>query len=252
MPGTYTLTFTLSGMQTATRRSGRAPRTGHAGRREAGRAAASRRSITVTAAGDARRQGVDGDPERHLAASRSSALPVDAGLPRSAEADPRRHVHAGHASAARAPARSGQDNVYMFDGVNVTMPLFGMLIAEPTRTTSRRSRHQGRREGDRLQPRRRLPDRLGQQVGHEQVHRRGRATRCCNTNFVADAEQDAACDVPAGSRLGQRQRRRTDPRRIGSSSTVRTTGRSQARQPGEPLRRAAGLRAASATRGSAS
>jgi len=35
---------------------------------------------------------------------------------------------------------SGQDNVYKFDGVNVTLPLFGTLSAEPAPTTSRRSR----------------------------------------------------------------------------------------------------------------
>ena len=33
--------------------------------------------------------------------------------------------------AARARGGSGQDNVYQFDGVNVTLPLFGTLSAEP-------------------------------------------------------------------------------------------------------------------------
>ena len=33
---------------------------------------------------------------------------------------------------------SGQDNIYQFDGVNVTLPLFGTLAADPRRTTSRR------------------------------------------------------------------------------------------------------------------
>jgi hypothetical protein len=35
---------------------------------------------------------------------------------------------------------SGQDNVYSFDGVNVTVPLFGTCPRSPRRTTSPRSR----------------------------------------------------------------------------------------------------------------
>ena len=46
------------------------------------------------------------------------------------EADPRRQVTQ---DTIRGPSAggSGQDNVYLFDGVNVTLPLFGTLSAEP-------------------------------------------------------------------------------------------------------------------------
>ena len=72
---------------------------------------------------------------------------------------------------------SGQDNVYQFDGVNVTLPLFGTLSAEPaSHDIAAGDRHQGRRPRRRLRPLRRLLDRLGQQVGHRRVPRPGSAT----------------------------------------------------------------------------
>ena len=69
---------------------------------------------------------------------------------------------------------SGQDNVYQFDGVNVTLPLFGTLVGRAGVARHRAGHgHQGRRARGRLRSRRRLLDRLGQQVRHEPVHRRG-------------------------------------------------------------------------------
>ena len=69
---------------------------------------------------------------------------------------------------------SGQDNVYKFDGVNVTLPLFGTLSAEPSsHDIAQVTTDQGRRAGGRLRSLRRLLDRHDQQVGHEPVCRRG-------------------------------------------------------------------------------
>ena len=69
---------------------------------------------------------------------------------------------------------SGQDNVYQFDGVNVTLPLFGTLASEPAShdieqvTTIRggaRAVDFDRSGG--------FTDRLGQQVRHQPVQRHG-------------------------------------------------------------------------------
>ena len=52
---------------------------------------------------------------------------------------------------------SGQDNVYNFDGVNVTLPLFGTLSAEPaSHDIAQITVVKGGAQGDRLQPRRRF------------------------------------------------------------------------------------------------
>ena len=75
--------------------------------------------------------------------------------------------------AVRGPSAggSGQDNVYNFDGANVTLPLFGTLSAEPSshdiaQVTTVRG---GARavDFDRLG---RVQHRLGEQVGHESLH----------------------------------------------------------------------------------
>jgi hypothetical protein len=122
------VTFTLSGMQTATKKVARAAR------REIDRvdarwaSAASPRAVTVT--GEARsstrrrrRSPAASERADHARAGRP-------GIPRPDQADPGRAVHAG---PTRGPSSgsSGQDNVYKFDGVNVTLPLFGTLSAEP-------------------------------------------------------------------------------------------------------------------------
>ena len=69
---------------------------------------------------------------------------------------------------------SGQDNVYQFDGVNVTLPLFGTLSAEPSsHDIAQVDDRPRRRARGRLRPLRRLLDRLGQQVRHQPVLGRG-------------------------------------------------------------------------------
>ena len=52
---------------------------------------------------------------------------------------------------------SGQDNVYQFDGVNVTLPLFGTLSAEPaSHDIDQVTVIRGGGQGHRLRPRGRL------------------------------------------------------------------------------------------------
>ena len=69
---------------------------------------------------------------------------------------------------------SGQDNVYKFDGVNVTLPLFGTLAVGAGLARHRAGDQRPRRRArGRLRSLGRLHDRLGQQVGHEPLQRHG-------------------------------------------------------------------------------
>jgi hypothetical protein len=128
-PGNYTLTFTLSGMQTVTRQAQVQlnidtpvnATLGIAGLEE---------TIVVTATAGL----VDRD-----SAALSSAVSSDqiAALPTGQEyRDLFKLIPAVQFTqdSTRGPSAggSGQDNVYQFDGVNVTMPLFGVLTAEPS------------------------------------------------------------------------------------------------------------------------
>jgi hypothetical protein len=128
-PGNYTLTFTLSGMQTVTRQAQVQlnidtpvnATLGIAGLEE---------TIVVTATAGL----VDRD-----SAALSSAVSSDqiAALPTGQEyRDLFKLIPAVQFTQdqTRGPSAggSGQDNVYQFDGVNVTMPLFGVLTAEPS------------------------------------------------------------------------------------------------------------------------
>ena len=72
---------------------------------------------------------------------------------------------------------SGQDNVYQFDGVNVTLPLFGTLSAEPSsHDIAQVDDRPRRRARGRLRSLGRLLDRHDQQVGHEPILRARSAT----------------------------------------------------------------------------
>jgi len=124
IPGDYTLTFSLSGMQTATRKTtvalfqdGTADvKLGVAGMSE---------SITVTAGttlvnkeSTALQSGLTTDQIRELPITQNYS-------------DLQKFIPGVmyNADTFRGPSAgaSGQDNVYMFDGVNITMPLFGIL-----------------------------------------------------------------------------------------------------------------------------
>jgi Carboxypeptidase regulatory-like domain len=129
LPGDYTVTFTLSGMQTATRKvqvllgqdTNADVKLGVAGVSE---------NITVEA-------------QASLVSKESTALNNGLsnkeiqGLPVAQEYRDLMKLIPGvmyTQDTVRGPSAgaSGQDNVYLFDGVNVTMPLFGVLVAEPS------------------------------------------------------------------------------------------------------------------------
>jgi hypothetical protein len=128
IPGDYTVTFTLSGMQTVTRKATvllgqTAPvdvQLGVQGLTE---------TVTVTA-------------EASLVNKESTALQSGftteqiAHLPISQNYSDLQKLIPGVMNTEdtfRGPSAgaSGQDNVYLFDGVNITMPLFGILNADP-------------------------------------------------------------------------------------------------------------------------
>jgi hypothetical protein len=128
-PGTYTLTFSLSGMSTITRNVLVQLDQTTAADVNMGVAAMSE-SITVTA-------------EATLVDQDSTAIKSDVGedvidqVPVGQEyRDLLKLIPAVQLNEAeiRGPSAGGseQDNVYQFDGVNVTLPLFGTLAAEPS------------------------------------------------------------------------------------------------------------------------
>ncbi len=127
-PGTYTLTFNLSGMQAVTRtaqvllaQQTRADATlGVAGITEA---------VTVTAEVSL----IDKDSATIKSSIASQEI---MGLPVGQEYRDLQKLIPGvqySQDQTRGPSAggSGQDNVYQFDGVNVNLPLFGTLSAEP-------------------------------------------------------------------------------------------------------------------------
>lgn len=127
-PGTYTLTFSLSGMQPVTRtaqvllaQQTRADATlGVAGITEA---------VTVTAEVSL----IDKDSATIKSSIASQEI---MGLPVGQEYRDLQKLIPGvqfSQDQVRGPSAggSGQDNVYQFDGVNVNLPLFGTLSAEP-------------------------------------------------------------------------------------------------------------------------
>jgi hypothetical protein len=123
-PGAYTLTFTLSGMQTATR---------HA---EAVLNQEASANATLGVAGVAETVTVTAGPtlvnrettalQSGLTSDQIRALPVTQNYSDLQKLIPGVMYTADTFRGPTAGA-SGQDNVYLFDGVNITMPLFGIL-----------------------------------------------------------------------------------------------------------------------------
>jgi hypothetical protein len=127
-PGNYRVTFTLSGMQTVTRRA--AVRLGQETVAEVTLAVSGREETVVVTAQVSL---VDKD-----STAIASALSNDEifSLPVAQEYRDLQKLIPGvqySEDQTRGPSAggSGQDNVYQFDGVNVTLPLFGTLSAEP-------------------------------------------------------------------------------------------------------------------------
>ena len=127
-PGIYTVTFNLSGMQTVHAQGPGPARPGNGGRRHP------RPGNHGDGHGDGRvldhRQGLGYDRERSLQRPDPRAAPRRRSTA-TCRSSSRASSTARTPCAGRAPAGSGQDNVYQFDGVNVTLPFYGTLSAEP-------------------------------------------------------------------------------------------------------------------------
>jgi Carboxypeptidase regulatory-like domain len=127
-PGTYTITFTLAGMQTVTRDAQI-----QLAQEVALNVTLGLKGMTETVAVRADASLVDRDSQSiksSLSADQMRALPVGQDYRDLIKFIPGvQYTQDG----TRGPSSggSGQDNVYLFDGVNVTLPLFGTLSAEP-------------------------------------------------------------------------------------------------------------------------
>ena len=127
-PGSYTLTVSLSGMQTVTRKAEALLSENTVADIKLGVQGVAE-SITVVA------ESTMVDRESTEIKSSLSNEQIQA-LPVAQEYRDLQKLIPGvqySQDAVRGPSSggSGQDNVYLFDGVNVTMPLFGVLVAEP-------------------------------------------------------------------------------------------------------------------------
>jgi hypothetical protein len=127
-PGTYTVSFTLSGMQNASRRANV-----QLGQETTADATLGVSGIEETVTVTAEATLIDKNSAtlaNGLSNQEILALPVAQDY-----RDLQKFIPAVQFSAdlIRGPSGggSGQDNVYQFDGVNVTLPLFGTMSAEP-------------------------------------------------------------------------------------------------------------------------
>ena len=125
IPGTYTLTYTLAGLQTATRRADVQLAGDTTVNASLGMAGVSE-SITVTAPMTTLVNRESTALQSGLNSEQITQLPVTQNY-----SDLQKFIPGVmyNADTFRGPSAgaSGQDNVYMFDGVNITMPLFGIL-----------------------------------------------------------------------------------------------------------------------------
>lgn len=127
-PGTYTLTFNLSGMQTATRRA--AVQLSQATTADVTLGVQGvTETVTVTASAtlvDRRSTEI----ESGISNNEIQALPVTQNYGDLQKLIPGVMYNP---DAVRGPSAgaSGQENVYQYDGANITMPLFGVLNVQP-------------------------------------------------------------------------------------------------------------------------
>ena len=127
-PGEYTLTFTLSGMQTATKKAAVQLSEVTAVDTALGVASLSE-AVTVTAytimvdrTSAAITSGISNDQIKLVPVGQEyrDLIKLIPGV-----------QYTQDTTRGPSAGSSGQDNVYKFDGVNVTLPLFGTLSAEP-------------------------------------------------------------------------------------------------------------------------
>ncbi|MGH9311251.1 MAG: carboxypeptidase regulatory-like domain-containing protein, partial [Vicinamibacterales bacterium] len=128
VPGTYTVTFTLSGMQTATREA-----EVQLGQDTVVNVTLGVQGLTETVTVTAVTSLVERDSAT-IASGVSNqqimAMPVGQEYRDLVKLIPAVQVTQDQTRGPSAGG-SGQDNIYQFDGVNVTLPLFGTLSAEP-------------------------------------------------------------------------------------------------------------------------
>ena len=101
---------------------------------------------------------------------------------------------------------SGQDNVYQFDGVNVTLPLFGTMSSEPASHDIAQVNVVARRRARRrLRPLGRLLDGLRQQVRHLPASTARRSYQFHSSGMSADLNADIRSRYEHDRELDQRQ-----------------------------------------------
>ena len=196
----------------------------HDGRRGAGRAGRRQRAVTVTADAALDRQD-SAAITSGMSSEQINALPVGQEYRDLIKLIPGVQYTQ---DTTRGPSAggSGQDNVYQFDGVNVTLPLFGTLSAEPaSHDIAQVTVIKGGAQGGGLRPRRRLRHRLGQQVGHEPLHRAWSAASSRTTSMAAELDQRQRVALRAGPRMWTTSTSAARSWRTSCSSTRRTTGR---------------------------
>ncbi|GMV21994.1 MAG: hypothetical protein AMXMBFR57_19430 [Acidimicrobiia bacterium] len=128
-PGTYTVSFTLSGMQTVTRTA-----QVQLSQDTTVNVTMSVQGVTETVTVTATASYVDPTSatlKSGISQEQISALPVGQEYRDILRLLPGVQFTADQVRGPSAGG-SGQDNVYLFDGVNVTLPLFGTLSAEPS------------------------------------------------------------------------------------------------------------------------
>jgi Carboxypeptidase regulatory-like domain len=128
VPGKYTVTYTLSGMQTVTRQAEVQLRQNTAVDVTLGVAGVSE-NITVTAEATLVNK-ESTSISNGLSSQQIRELPINQDYRDLQKLAPGVMVTQDVTRGPSAGA-SGQDNVYMFDGVNITMPLFGVLNVDP-------------------------------------------------------------------------------------------------------------------------
>ncbi|MEA2572101.1 MAG: hypothetical protein QOI24_4102 [Acidobacteriota bacterium] len=127
-PGDYTLTFSLSGMDNATRRAQVLLNIETPADVKLGVAGVSE-SITVTAQATLVNK-ESTEIKTGLSSQQIQALPIGQDYKDIQKLIPG-VMYSQDITRGPSAGGSGQDNVYLYDGVNVTMPLFGVQVADP-------------------------------------------------------------------------------------------------------------------------
>ena len=138
---------------------------------------------------------------------------------------------------------SGQDNVYQFDGVNVTLPLFGTLSARALVARHRPDLgRQGRRQGVDFNRSGGFTIDSVSKSGTNDFHGRGELPGAAATSMTSDRETGSSAQFERGQDWAVAQPRRPDPARPAVLLRLVLPADRRARQPLQRLRRGARLR----------